>query len=69
MAQGILIHAGISPKHAPRSARLAREHRIIEQRTRPSARKIFAAREHLPVNGGMGILPARHDLQEANRGR
>ena len=44
MAQGILIHAGIDPRHAPRDPRIAREHRIIAERTRPSAREIFEAR-------------------------
>lgn len=57
MAQGILIHAGIDPRHAPRDIRVAREHKRIEQTTRPSAREIFAAVEHLPQIGGRGFLP------------
>lgn len=57
MAPGTLIHAGIHPRHAPRSLRVQQEHRKIEQRTRPSAREIFESRDLLA--SGEGILPAR----------
>lgn len=71
MSQGILIHAGIHDRHAPRGIRLVREHQKISESTRPSAREIFDARPALA--SGRAAFPAiptqhvhpRHKRSEA----